>query len=144
MHLIRFTPVLRRLRPLTGISLLILASVGCSGRGDVSGKVTYKGKPLVFGTVLIQGSDGSSQQGNIEKDGSFTVRGVAPGVARVAVNSPNPRNITLVVKDPSKKREGYPDAPGWFDIPKKYENVESSGLKYTIKGGSNTIDIEMN
>jgi hypothetical protein len=127
-----------------GIALLALAAVGCQSRGDVSGKVTYQDRPVVFGTVLIQGSDGNARQGNIERDGSYTVRGLAIGEARVAVNSPNPKGIVLVPnKDPNKKQEPYPDAPGWFAIPARYENQDTSGLTITVKGGSNTIDLEL-
>jgi hypothetical protein len=124
-----------------GLALLVLTVAGC--RGDVSGKVLYKNKPLVFGTVLIQGKDGL-RQGNIERDGSYTVRDLATGEVRVAVNSPNPKGIQLYPnKNPQYKQEPYPDVPGWFAIPKRYEAVDTSGLTYTIKRGSNTIDIEL-
>jgi hypothetical protein len=130
-------------RPVLGIGLLALLAVGCQSRGDVSGKVTYKNKPLVFGTVLFEGSDGNIRQGDIDKDGNYTVRGLATGTAKVSVNSPNPRSITLISKNPNKKPEPYPDAPGWFPIPKKYEATATSGKSYEIKGGANTINIEL-
>src|SRR5262249_44904016 len=100
-------------------------------------------KPVVFGTVLFHGRDGV-RQGSIEPDGSYTVRGVAVGEARVAVNSPSPKSIVLYPnKNPNYKQEPYPDVPGWFAIPDKYENVATSGLTYKIRGGSNSIDIEL-
>ena len=133
----------RRGLAILGIGLMALVSIGCQGRGDVSGRVTFQGKPLVFGTVLFAASDGNSFQANIDKDGRYTVRGLRVGDARVAVNSPNPKGITLVYKDPKKKPAPYPDAPGWFAIPNRYETVATSGLTYTIKGGENTIDIEL-
>ena len=124
-------------------ALLALTAVGCLRRGDVSGKVTYKGKAVVFGTVLMQGQDGL-RQGNIAPDGSYTVKAVAVGVAGVAVNSPNPKKIELYPnKNPKFKQEPYPDVPGWFPIPAKYEDVGKSGLTYTVKGGNNTHDIEL-
>jgi hypothetical protein len=129
-------------RPVAGISFLALVALGCQGRGDVSGKVTYQNKPVKFGTVLIEGSDGNAGQGNIEEDGSYFVPGIVTGQARVAVNSPNPKSITLVAKR-DKKPEPYPDVPGWFAIPKQYENPSTSGLTYTIKRGENKIDIEL-
>jgi hypothetical protein len=133
----------RSLSLVLGIALSALTAVGCQGRGSVSGKVTHKNKPVVFGTVLIQGKDGL-RQGNIAPDGSFTVRDVAAGDIRVAVNSPNPKSIQLYPnKNPNNKQEPYPDVPGWFAIPKQYESVESSGLTYKIRGGSNTIDIDL-
>jgi hypothetical protein len=122
----------------------VLASLlaGC-GRGDMSGKVTFNDKPVVFGTVLVHGRDGL-RQGAIQPDGSFTVRNIAAGEAKVAINSPSPKGIQLYPnKNPKFKQEPYPDVPGWFPIPKKYEDVQTSGLKYTIRGGSNAIDIEL-
>src|SRR5262245_13370601 len=107
-----------------GIALLALTAVGC-GRGSVAGKVTYKDKPLVCGTVLIQGRDGL-RQGNIASDGSFTVRDLATGEVRVAVNSPNPKTLDIHPgKRPETRPAPYPDAPGWFAIPKQYESVET-------------------
>lgn len=133
-----------RIRSMTAIGLLALFAVGCEGRGDMSGKVLYKGKPLVFGTVLVQARDGSAHQANIDPDGGYAVSGVLSGTVRVAVNSPNPKGITLVPrKNPNKKSTPFPDAPGWFAIPNRYETVANSGLTYTIKGGSNAIDIEL-
>src|SRR5262245_9299438 len=114
-----------------GTALLALTAVGCGRRGNVSGKVTYKDKPLVCGTVLLHGRDGL-RQGNIEPDGSYTVLDVASGEARVAVNSPNPKSIDVYPGKKGKKAEPYPDAPGWFPIPKEYEKIETSGLTYTI------------
>jgi hypothetical protein len=129
--------------PVSRIGVLLLVVLGCQGKGDVSGKVTYQDKAIVFGTVLFEGSDGNTRQGNIEKDGSYCVRGVATGEAHVAVNSPNPKAISLVSKNPDRKPEPYPDAPGWFQIPKQYEAPSTSGLTYKIKGGSNEINIEL-
>jgi hypothetical protein len=132
-----------RLLLVVACALPVLTAAGCQGRGNVHGKVTYNGKPVVFGTVLFHGKDGL-RQGNISPDGSYAVRDVAAGEARAAVNSPNPRGIELYPnKNPKYKQEPYPDVPGWFAIPNKYEDVSTSGLSYTIKGGSNQIDIEL-
>ena len=127
---------------LIAAALLVLMLVGC-GRGDMSGKVTFQGKPVVFGTVMVHGKDGL-RQGAIQPDGSFTVHDIATGEARVSVNSPNPKSIDLYPnKNPNFKQEPYPDVPGWFAIPGKYGEVETSGLTYTIRGGNNAIDIEL-
>ena len=61
-------------RAAVGFGLAAALAVGCQGRGDVSGKVTYQGKAVPFGTVLIEASDGSACQGNIEQDGTYTVQ----------------------------------------------------------------------
>ena len=86
---------------------------------------------------------GQSERHRIETDGSYSVSGVATGEARVAVNSPNPKSISLTYKNPNKKPEPYPDVKGWFLVPKQYEKPSTSGLIYAIKRGENTIDIEL-
>jgi hypothetical protein len=124
----------------------MLLVLGCGGRGDVSGKVTYKGKPVPFGTVLFEGSDGNLSQGNIRADGSYSVSPpVATGEAKVAVNSPNPKSSDLIPinRDGAPPLKPPPDIPGWFPIPKEYGTPSTSGLTYTIKRGPNTIDIEL-
>ena len=94
MSFICIAAVRCRFLPLAGIGLLALATVGC-GTGDVSGKVTYKDKPVPFGTVLFEASDGTIKQGNIGSDGGYSIRGVTTGTARVAVNSPNPNSSEM-------------------------------------------------
>jgi hypothetical protein len=128
-----------------GLGFLALVAAGCQGTGDVSGKVTYKGKPLVFGTVQFEGSDGRLCQGNIGRDGSYSVTGVATGEANVAVSSLNPKSSDFVPlqREGGPKLPPRPDVPGWFPIPAKYDTPYQSGLTYTIKRGENTIDIDL-
>jgi hypothetical protein len=113
--------------------------------GNVSGKVTYGGKNLAWGTVQFEGSDGIIHHGNIELDGSYSVSGVPTGEVKVAVSSINPKSSDFV----PMQREGGPPPPprpeikGWFAIPEKYDKTFNSGLSYTIKRGENNIDIEL-
>jgi hypothetical protein len=130
-------------RPAIVLVLLTLAAAGC-GRGDVSGKVTYKGKPLVWGTVQFEGSDNLLKQDNINSDGTFNVRGVATGEAKVAVSSINPQSSDFQVRvREGEKPKPRPKVEGWFPIPEKYNTPYKSGLTYEIKRGENTIDIEL-
>ena len=125
--------------------LLALVAVGCQGKGDVAGKVTYQGKSVVFGTVQFEGSDGVVRQGNIEKDGSYAVTGVANGEAKVAVSSLNPKSadFTPIQREGGAKPPPRPEISGWFPIPEKYDTPYKSGLTYTIKRGENKIDIDL-
>jgi hypothetical protein len=133
-----------RFRPGVAIGLLTLAVAGCQSRGDVAGKVTYKGKPLVYGTVLFVGSDRGSVQGIIQSDGTYSAPGLAIGEAQVAVSSPNPKIIGSMAtwKDPKKKPKPL-EVPGWFEIPARYADSITSNLTITVKGGSNTFDIDL-
>jgi hypothetical protein len=130
-------------RALVAAALLTLAA-GCGGRGDVSGKVTYQGKTLVWGTVQFEGSDGALVQGNIHPDGTYLVRGVATGQAKVAVSSINPSSSDFQPRvAPGQHAPPRPEVKGWFPIPGKYDTPYQSGLTYLIKSGSNTIDIQL-
>jgi hypothetical protein len=134
-----------RSRASLAITFLILVS-GCGRYGDVSGTVTHKGKPLVWGTVQFEGSDNMLKQGNINPDGTYSISGVAVGEAKAAVSSINPKSSDFQLRRP---QEGGPKTPprtevkGWFPIPTKYDTPFKSGLVYTIKSGDNTIDIDL-
>ena len=136
----------RSLRSLVVVAALLgAAATGCGGHGDVSGKVTYKGKTLVWGTVQFEGSDKMIQQGNINSDGTYSISGVAIGEAKAAVSSINPKSSDFQVRQaegrpPPKPR---PEVKGWFPIPEKYNTPFKSGLTYSIKAGQNQIDIEL-
>src|SRR5690242_15554338 len=67
--------------------LAALACAGCGRVGQVAGKVSYREKPLPDGTVMLLASDGRPYDGKIEPDGSFLIRDVPAGTAKVAVTS---------------------------------------------------------
>jgi hypothetical protein len=140
----RSAVVRSRVLPVAWIGLLAFVTGGCQSRGDVSGKVTYKGKPLVYGTVLFVGSDKGSVQGIIQSDGTYSAPGLSVGEAQVAVSSPNPKVIGSMAnfKDP-KKRPKPLEVPGWFAIPAHYGDSITSKLTFTVQGGSNTFDIDL-
>lgn len=133
-----------RFRAALALTLLTLMG-GCGGKGDVSGHVTFKGKPLVFGTVQFEASDKTFKQGIINRDGSYSIDGVPVGEAKVAVNSPNPKSGDFQ----PLQREGRPpppprpEIPGWFPIPAEYQDLSKPRLTYPVKRGDNTINIEL-
>jgi hypothetical protein len=130
---------------LAAVALLALAALGCGGRGDVSGKVTYKGKPLVFGTVQFEASDKSFKQGTINEDGTYSVEGVPVGEAKAAVNSPNPNSgdFQPLIREGQPPPPPRPEIRGWFPIPREYQDLSKPVLSYPIQRGQNVIDIEL-
>jgi hypothetical protein len=146
MHSISIPLLVRRVAAST---LLACAVLGCQGRGDVSGMVMFQKKPLVFGTVMVVGSDGQIHQGNINADGSYTVTGVSLGEARIAVNSRAP-DAPVVRKseykeDPNSEtaRQRAALKAQWFPIPAKYGDPNTSGLTLEVKRGTNAHPIEL-
>ena len=129
----------------------MLMLLGCgTKRGDVSGKVTYQNTPLVYGTVVIFGRDGIPLRGAIQPDGTYSIKGVPAGPARLAVVSELPP-----AKLPKKKKSSdkLPPPPtgspsvevpkGWFEIPAKYGDPNKSGLEFTVQPGPNSHDIPL-
>jgi len=134
------------------MALLMLVAVGCAaGRGDVSGKVTYKGKALVSGTVQLEAADKTLMQANIGNDGSYSIPGVPLGEAHIAVSSTNPQgpdSQPLVRgergdRQPTTPPKAQPAVAGWFPIPSEYGDINKARLTYTVKKGPNTYDIEL-
>ena len=147
------TPLIRSLA-----AAAVLAAAGCGGgKADVEGKVTFNGKPVVYGTVVVVGPDGIPKSGMIQPDGSYRVSGVPVGSARVAVTSPRPPGS----ETPPKKRamgrdaldedkpppEPPPPAPpevikNWVSLPEKYGDPSTSQLTLNVKSGQ-PADIEL-
>jgi hypothetical protein len=138
---------------LTSISLC-----GCGpSMGSLSGKVTYGGKELTTGTVLLLGSDGIPLTAAIGPDGSYRFDRAPVGPAQIGVSSPDPVVEKQKIDNWSAGRgrvKGKEEKPkpaparsavgsGWFPIPAKYATPEKSGLEYTIKGVGDTHQIAL-
>jgi hypothetical protein len=125
------------------LAVLSLACLGCDmgeTRGQVAGKVTFQGKPVSEGFVLLSNHDkGIHVTADLKPDGSYAVRmakgpGLPVGVYLVCVCPPpiQPKGVF----DVSKIKE-YPN------IPQKYRNPPTSGLTLSVKCGANPLDIDM-
>jgi hypothetical protein len=151
-----------------GIALALLA-VGCGGRGNVSGTVKFKGKPIGFGRITFYGEKGGKndvQSGDI-RDGQYAVQNVLAGPVKVTIETfPARANIPqtqpppmggkkltemmgghikgLENADTSKATPGVKAGTGNDPpIPQKYFTPELTDLKYTVNKGENTIDIDL-
>ncbi|MEI7685235.1 MAG: hypothetical protein WCL32_09425 [Planctomycetota bacterium] len=138
---------MKRLIAILGPAFLF--ALGCGSPGEVAGKVTFNGKPVVIGTVLILASDSLPYSAPLSETGEFAVPKVPAGKALVAVVSRNP-----ALTRPARPRPGKADTtPGpakdavkaladkWFPIPERFSQLEQSGLELTVKPGSNLFDI---
>src|SRR5262249_34252536 len=122
-------------------------------------KVSYKGKPVALGSVLLFGADGKPRTSSIETDGSYHFADVPVGEAKLAVYSPDPaeqdkQRKPVRQRKSSRKKPLPKDAPvapalpavdrtKWFAIPAEYSDVDHSGLRVTIAPGPNTYPIDM-
>jgi hypothetical protein len=117
-------------------SAFALALVGCrdtSHLAPLSGKVTYKGQPLEFGSVMLQPVQGGEfSRADIQSDGSFVLQtpdgndGATIGLNRVRVTC-----------FPGQKPGAPIDTSGDIKlgkslIPEKYNNFSSSELTIDV------------
>ena len=159
--------------------MLSIVAAGCGGgTGDpnaveVSGTVTYDGKPLKTGSIAFASSS-SRVGGPIDTNGRYTVR-VVPGdyqIAIITMGTPPPKGqpaggtkpdsgadlSKMTGPAPAKMSPGSPPkagaAPGSAQeispgtapkglLPKKYAKPETSGLAATVKDGKNEVNFDL-
>jgi hypothetical protein len=141
---------------LPAVLLAALALTGCdAGTTDVSGKVTYKGKPVAYGTVVVLDAGGAPKSGTIKPDGTFSISGVRSGAVRVAVSSPPPPGSEQARKAVATGRDADDDKPppivapaspevlkSWFPLPEKYSDPNKSELTAEVKSGQ-PLDLDL-
>ena len=70
---------------------ILLAGVcGCGHTAKVTGKVTYQGRPVVYGSVTFLSADKTARSGAIQADGSYAVEDVPSGTVQIGVTSRDP------------------------------------------------------
>ena len=129
-------------------SILVLAALaltGCGKKeyGEVRGAVTFQGKPVTEGVVVCADAEwGTFLTARIQPDGSYvfpvTPQGGLPmkGVYEVAVTPPPVDAPVGIVKTPPKPRE-YPN------IPPRYRDPKTSGLKLELQQSRQQFDVKM-
>jgi hypothetical protein len=157
-----------RVRCLLLLPALAVLVAGCgtgnpNAPANISGSVSYKGKPVTGGSVQFVTADGAAFVGSIGADGTFAISDVAVGemVVVVETESINPKNgekegtgrdakryANQPQQAPPPGRGGGPnsnsaDSPKYIQIPDKYGKAKTSPLTYTVKSGRNVHTIEL-
>ena len=132
------------------LGLVLVAVTGCGATtGDVTGTVTYQGKVVGSGEVIIAASDSLPYYGAIQDDGSYIVPKVPLGSAKIAVVSPDPdagNDMAFKMTKSIKPPESTPvrgDPSKWFALPDEYRHFDKSNLTVTVIGGMNQRDIRL-
>jgi hypothetical protein len=139
---------------LWGLAALTVAAValvgGCGGKhlAEVKGRVTYEGKPLPPKvTVLFQNADaGLYITAKLDEDGYYRVDmaegyGLPPGTYDVAVLPPP---LLVSPEFIEKHREkGPPLLVAFPQVPLKYRDPKTSGLKLVLTPEGATFNIDM-
>ena len=157
---------MNRNRVWINLPLLVLLAAGCSTKGTVTGTVTYKGTPIPDGSVQFMPENGGPTVSAVINDGKYTAEKVPAGPAKVAIasmyNAGEQENaMAQMIQGGGKGGKGGPppdampeEARKFFSgggpaprkgmkIPDKYSDLQNSGLSYTVTGGSQTKDFNL-
>ena len=133
----------------------VFLNLFCSGCGpgfpetaDVSGRVTYAGKPVPEGRVLFWPEEGRPAMGEINPDGTYHLTtfaegdGATPGTHKVTIKATRVHFPGGGASSPEA-----PGAPGrpiveWL-VPERYEQVATSPLTVDVQPGENTVDFDL-
>jgi hypothetical protein len=133
--------MLLRLVVLTSASLL-LGPIGCNyGQvknfdtgATLEGTVKYGNEPVLVAMVVVQGANGSAV-GLIGDDGRYKITSVPQGDVNIGINVKAGEQQLM-----TKKMQGL-SVPKVTNVPAKYTEPATSGIKTTINKGDNTYDI---
>jgi hypothetical protein len=129
-----------------GLLALLALAPGCGpGVGTAAGKVTYQGKPVVWGSVTLRAADGSMHQIGINPDGTYRLDRVPVGPAQVGVSSPDPKPSARLREGGEARLRAFPPPPppgAWFPLPAKYADPATSGVTMQVGGGPADIDLK--
>lgn len=132
--------------------LVVVVLIGCgSNSGSVTGKVTYKDKPLPGGTVTFVTADKKVSTAVIGSDGTYTINKVTAGPVKIAVYPLAPPQPMMegTKMNPGAMGAPAPEAPPAatdsksVKLPQQYQDPEKSGLTYTVKSGKQEHNIEL-
>jgi hypothetical protein len=122
-------------------------AVGCSAQQDkgatVHGKVTFDGAPLEMGLIVFEvKGQGEPRTTSVKEDGTYELTGVPVGPAKVAVRTSHLQNAAAANAKYAQKAKVKAAKSEIVMVPKRYENVTTSGLEYPVEDGKE-INIDL-
>ena len=135
------------------ILVLVLAALGvvggCGGKqlpvAPAEGQVSYRGKPLPFGSVMFQPVMGPPARGVIQPDGTFQLSTYGSNDGAV-IGQHQVRIACFESQRPSSKAPaagGGEVGVGRSLIPPRYSNFGSSGLRVEVKAANEPFMFEL-
>jgi hypothetical protein len=131
----------RRLVVGLSVTALVLVLIVCwlfpgnhNQSGTVTGTVTFKGAALPGGVVILLDASDNRYQSRIQADGSYVIPDIAPGPARIVVDT---------TPGSARGNATYPYGP-YVQIPRRYARPETSGFGLNVGRGTQKLDIDLN
>ena len=122
------------------VTLLATAVPGCGGslEADVRGSVTLDGQPLKTGIVMFHSAEsGAAALGSIQSDGSYQLN-----TGRTAGIVPGDYVVTVIARE-DVRVDLHKESIGNLLVPEKYTQKAATPLRFTVKPGSNRIQLEL-
>ena len=125
----------------------MLAS-GCSDeralkltKATLSGKITFKNKPVPSAMVIVA-SEKESATGNADENGAYRIPAVPLGTVKIGINTDAGRGI-MMEANMGAARAGQKIKSAFQDIPNKFFDPEMSGVTTKIENpdGETVFDI---
>jgi hypothetical protein len=142
----------RTTRPLALLALagfgLILAGCGIGLRekrlpesgATLEGTVTYGAEKVEVAMVIVQGKDGSATA-FVGEDGRYKAENVPLGEVSIAVNTEAGKGQVMGKMVAHSQGKGEGKLPRLLNVPAKYADPATSGIKTTVNKGENTFNI---
>ena len=133
------------------IALSGLCASGCGSRtATVVGTVTYQGKPVSGGSVIVYCSDKQIARGVIAVDGTSSIPNVPHGSSVVTLQAPAQAPAGLRTQQTLPPSSGGPlpptvqvSDPTRIALPLRYGVPEESGLSIGIERATVNYDIDL-
>jgi hypothetical protein len=123
------------------ILLACLISAGCN-RGPTlvpaSGRVTFNGKPLETGAIMVQPVAGPAAQAKIGPDGTFQLSTFKPGDGAIVGTATVRVFCRKDITPPGGEQAWGPSL-----IPERYNRFDTSGVTVEIKAGMPPLEISL-
>jgi hypothetical protein len=138
--------------------LLLVVLVGCgpnrSRFGAVSGKLTYKGRPVNDAALLLYPTSGDVTIPiviPVDHEGTFRITDVPPGEYKIVVQGAEGQTSDMsLLRDipPEKKAEvkaklEQQSTPTTIPFPNKYKDLKTTDLKCTITDKAQPMDLDL-
>ncbi len=140
-----------QLSSFVALALAVQVVAGCGvATGNVSGKVTYKNKPLNAGTVTFIGQNNAVLTSVITDDGRYSISKCPVGEVKITISTPAVGvGVERAKMDPGKMG-GAPAGVGetvkpvaHVTVPSDYNSPETSKLTYTVIKGDQAHDLDL-
>ena len=122
-------------------SAFILAGCGGSQNAEVSGTVTFDGKPIENGSIVFLSADGNGPTtGGTIENGKYSVQNVPVGLCKIQIKAAKETTKMKMYDDPKAE---WVQKAGEEMLPPKYTDEKATELNFEVKSGKNEKDFSL-